>query len=220
LPDGTIGTNYQKLSISPNGLVESATNVQTAEKLLVSTAPSPNPNINPYNDPAVDSLPVIEYPYIVPAGQSAPVYDPLTGVSPQLTPALNPVPYTAPSGNTSGATFPSDYARQGEAKNAADSLAPKIDRIGDALVTQASATPDPTAVDETTMPTFDTTFDNLKGWRLPPHGSVCPQPQMTLFGNNYTLSSHCDLLNEYGSPLHQAMVTVFTVLALFIVLKA
>jgi hypothetical protein len=220
LTDGTAGTNYTKLSIAPNGLVDSVTNVQTAEKLQIAPAPSPHPNPNPYKDPAFDPLPVIDYPYLVPPGQTAPVYDPLSGVKPQLTPVGNPVPYTSPNGSPSGATFPSDYARQGEAKNAADSLAPKIDRIGDALVTPASATPDPTAVDETTMPTFNTTFDNLKGWRLPPHGSVCPTPQMTLFGNNYTLSSHCDLLDNYGSPLNQAMVVVFSVLALFIVLRA
>jgi hypothetical protein len=220
LADGSAGTNYLKLSLSPNGVVESATNVKTAEKLQVSTAPNPNPATNPDNDPAVDPLPVIEYPYLVPAGQTSPTYDPLVGGVPQLTPVGNPVPYTSTNGSPSGATFPSDYARQGEAKNAADSLAPKLDKIGDALSKDATSTPDPTAVDETTMPTFDTTFDNLKGWRLPPHASVCPKPQMTLFGNNYTLSSHCDLLNQYGSPLHQAMVTVFTVLALFIVLRA
>ena len=220
LPDGTAGTNYQKLALSPNGVVESVTNVKTAEKLQVSTAPNPNPNLNPYNDPLIEPAPVIEYPYLVPAGQTAPSYDPLTGSAPQLTPVLDPIAWSNPSGSTSGSTFPSDYARQGEAKNAADSLAPKLDKIADSLSKDATSTPDPTAVDETTMPTFDTTFDNLKGWRLPPHGSVCPQPQMTLFGNSYTLSSHCTLLNNYGHPLHQAMVVVFSVLALFIVLRA
>lgn len=121
-------------------------------------------------------------------------------------------------------TFPSDYARTGEAAAAANALSPKLDTLHRDLSDTVS-TIDPTVpiVDE--MPTWGNSFTNLLGWRVPAHASACPQPSMDLSGvlgpgSVYVMNSHCTLLNDNAAPLHNSMVVVFTMLALFVVLRA
>lgn len=125
-----------------------------------------------------------------------------------------------------GITFPSDYARSGEASNAANTitstLSPRLDVIGNAL-TQTGTVTDPALPVAGDMPVWGNTFTNLLSWTLPGHSSACPQPSMDLTAmglGTHTLSAHCNLLANNAAPLHSSMVLVFTVIALFIVLGA
>lgn len=131
-------------------------------------------------------------------------------------------PAGAPS--ATGFTFPNDYARQGEADAAAKLITPKLDILHDDL-TKTAPVADPANLSAVDMPGWSNTFTNLLSWQLPAHTSACPRPSMDLsaiFGSGsiFTLQSHCDLLNSNAAPLHSAMLIVFTLSALFIVLRA
>lgn len=214
LPDQTQGTNYTKISISPNSVVESVSNIQTSDKLIVSTAPNPSPR-------AV-SADVIEYPYIVKNGATTPSYDPLQGVVPSFTPVVSSASTTTNPGGS--ATFPNDYARQGEAVTAANMLAPKVDRIGDAL-SSTTIVADPVDLTSAEMPTFGNTFDNLLSWQLPIHNSACPSlvfdlSMMSSSWNNFVMDSHCTLIQGKTGEFQLAMSIVWTLIAMMIILRA
>lgn len=207
LTSGVAGTEYAKLGVSSTGLVESFSSVQTADVLTVANAPNPSPSAVP------DSY--VAYPYIVPAGQVAPVYDPVTNPFPSPTYATPLSTSTTITPNTGGSTvtFPSDYARQGEAQTAA---APLRDTsiVGDPV--------EPVAAD---MPTFGSTFTNLLGWSLPAHASTCPSPTIDLTswlgtGKTFKIDSHCTIVRNNAALISSSMVVAYTVMALFIVLRA
>lgn len=135
--------------------------------------------------------------------------------------SLTTNPSAAPS---AGVQFPNDYARQGEADAAAKVITPKLDKLHDDL-TKTDTVADPTDLTAGDMPTWSNTFTDLLRWQLPAHSSACPRPSMDLSaifgpGSIFTLQSHCDLLNNNAAPLHSAMLIVFTLSALFIVLRA
>lgn len=117
--------------------------------------------------------------------------------------------------------FPSDYARQGEAASAAQSisniLGPKLDKITET----SPAPPDPTLPDPSGYTDFGSTFSSLLGWQLPGHTSQCPTGSFnTPWNTSYTIDSHCQLIANHWGALQSAMFVVWTVAALFIVLKA
>jgi len=147
--------------------------------------------------------------------------DPVTGL-----PVLNPAPAgstftpSSPSGST--VTFPNDYARAGEAVRAANSINPKLDTLHNDLSVTAPVS-DPVAPVAGDLPTFGNTFTNLLSWQLPAHAGACPTPSVdlsTLGLGSHQLTSHCGLLQDHSAPIHNAMVAVFTILALFVVLRA
>lgn len=118
--------------------------------------------------------------------------------------------------------FPSDYARQGEAATAAqsivDALGPKLDKI-----TETGADPtDPTQPpgSEFDQAFFQGTFTNLLGWQLPAHTSQCPTSSFDWNSTSYTINTHCQLINDHFSVLASAMAVVWTIVALFILLGA
>lgn len=63
---------------------------------------------------------------------------------------------------------------------------------------------------------------SLKSFVVPSHTAACPRPSATVWGKTVTLSGHCDLLETPGvrDALYAAMAVVWTMAALFIVLKA
>lgn len=140
------------------------------------------------------------------------------------------VPVTNPSGSisanptASGGGFPNDYARAGEAAAAAATINAKLDTLHHDLSDTATVA-DPLAVDPATMPSFGTTFDNLKSWNLPAHTSTCPAPDIDLSGvfgagHVYHFDAHCQLIQDHFAALQAAMIVCWSLLAMFVVLRA
>lgn len=130
---------------------------------------------------------------------------------------------TSGSGSgTGGATFPSDYARHGEATTAANGIKDAVGTLhGD--LTGTTTTGDPVEPTSGDMPGWGSTFSSLLGWQLPAHGSSCPTPSLDLafMGlGSHSMTMHCTLINNHFDALNAAMMVVWTVLALFVVLRA
>ncbi len=118
--------------------------------------------------------------------------------------------------------FPTDYARQGEAQSAADTLAPQLDSIKNSL-SDSESVPNPSVLTSADMPGFDNTFSDLLSWRLPAHFSVCPQPVLDLsfMGlGTHVMNVQCQIMADHGAALRTSMLLVFSIAALFIVLRA
>lgn len=63
-------------------------------------------------------------------------------------------------------------------------------------------------------------FTGLRGWRLPAHASQCPTSSFSWNGNTYTFDAHCQLATDHFAMFNGVMVLVFSISALFIVLRA
>lgn len=142
----------------------------------------------------------------------------------QYTVAANPAstysPAVAGSGSATGTgtiTFPTDYARQGEAQSAANSTNVRLDAFRSALM-ETSAPPSDPAMPQWSF--FEGTFSGLLGWSLPGHASQCPAGSFYAFGESYVLDAHCSLVAQHWSGLEAAMSVVWVLVALFIVLGA
>jgi hypothetical protein len=152
----------------------------------------------------------------------------ITGVSSQTATGSVPTDGTA---STPGSdvlpvdiVFPSDYARSGEVQDAIDSISPSIQQMTDAL-TVTDTVIDPIVPGSTDLSTFGNAFDAVTGWSLPAHSSACPTPSVDLSsvlgaGNVFTMSAHCDLINEHFGIFQAASLVVWSLMALFIVLRA
>lgn len=124
---------------------------------------------------------------------------------------------TANPASSEPAVFPSDYARSGEASAA---TAPLVN-----AVTNTTTVADPSNLTVTDMPGWGNSFDNLLGWSLPGHVSTCPTGQLDLSsvlgaGNVYAFDAHCQLINDNFAQLRAAMMVVWSIAALFLLLKA
>lgn len=141
-------------------------------------------------------------------------YDPVTQTATQNN-STNTTPYSNPEMQQQPITFPTDYARQGEAAAAATS-------ITNALLAPSAAPADPVLPDAAQFDDafFKNTFDGLKGWSVPNHVSTCPQPGFDWNGSSYTINSHCQLWTDHQSAIAAAMLVVWSIAALFIVLRA
>ncbi|WP_147297952.1 hypothetical protein [Trinickia dinghuensis] len=61
---------------------------------------------------------------------------------------------------------------------------------------------------------------DLRSWAVPAHTSACPEPSFQLWGETYTFTSQCDLLEQNRDEIHGFFVAAFTVAALLVVLTA
>lgn len=117
-----------------------------------------------------------------------------------------------PSNNTTpgSSNFPSDYARQGEVGSGVDRL-----------LNKGTTPPDP-EIDTTKFDDlfFKDTFKNLLEWRLPSHSADCPKPEFVFKDTTYKFEVQCTLFDQYKGDINTAMTAVWTVLALFIVMRA
>lgn len=141
-----------------------------------------------------------------------------------LVPVANPSGSISANPTATGGGFPNDYARAGEATAAAATINAKLDTLHHDLSDTATVA-DPLAVDPTTMPSFGTTFDNLKAWNLPAHASACPAPDIDLSGvfgagHVYSFNAHCQLVQDHFAALQAAMMVCWSLMAMFVVLRA
>ena len=87
---------------------------------------------------------------------------------------------------------------------------------------QSSAPGDPTA---TTSAELNTVLElpllqSFKTFSLPGHVSECPRPSFTWRSTSYVIDAHCALLDAHTALLRAAMSLVFSIGALFTVLRA
>ncbi len=61
---------------------------------------------------------------------------------------------------------------------------------------------------------------DLKHWAVPAHGSACPQPSFSVLGHSFSLTAQCDLAESNRTAIYTAFAAMFTLAALFVVLRA
>jgi hypothetical protein len=61
---------------------------------------------------------------------------------------------------------------------------------------------------------------DLKHWTVPTHNAVCPEPSFSMLGHSFTLKAQCDLAESNRTAIYTAFAAMFTLAALFIVLRA
>lgn len=124
---------------------------------------------------------------------------------------------TSATGATSGnnITFPTDYARTGEAQTAANSINTELEKF----LQPADMPGDPTDPGDN-MTDFGSTFDALKSFQLPQHQSQCPTATFTVFNRAYVMDAQCTLASQFQTQLQAAMIVVWTIIALYFVLRA
>ncbi|MFX1735093.1 hypothetical protein PXJ20_00515 [Paraburkholderia sp. A1RI_3L] len=63
-------------------------------------------------------------------------------------------------------------------------------------------------------------FPDLKHWAVPTHGAACPEPSFSVVGHSFTLTAQCDLAESNRPAIFAAFAAMFTLAALFVVLRA
>lgn len=136
----------------------------------------------------------------------------------QTTGTVNPAPttlgasyspVTAPTPTNQGQfdpatgeiTFPSDYARAGEAAAAAQTISENL--LQGEVVTPVVADAD--------MPWFGDTFQPLSAFQINTTGATCPVWQFDALDENFYIDHHCTLIQDFNA-LFYAMFTAFWVL--------
>lgn len=61
---------------------------------------------------------------------------------------------------------------------------------------------------------------DLKNFAVPSHASECPKPTFSVFGHEYRWEVHCTLMDQNRALIEAAMLLVWSIAALFIVLRA
>ena len=184
---------YQQVETAAQTQVQTTTvevDAQTSEITSVSTQTSPGSLASP----SASSVPTSTDPQTQPTtSENTPTVQTQDG---QVIPEFQ---------------FPSDYARE-----------PTVQQIRDALTQQKPAPDDPTSRtgSEIGDQFFKTTFDALKGWSLPGHSSQCPTGSFAAFGSTHVIDAHCGLINSHWGTLQAAMLVVWSIAALWIVLRA
>ncbi len=63
-------------------------------------------------------------------------------------------------------------------------------------------------------------FNSLTSWQPPSHSGACPQPSFSVFGQSYTISTHCTLIEQNRSAIFTAFHIAWILTGLFILLTA
>lgn len=117
-----------------------------------------------------------------------------------------PLPLALP--NQISIAFPSDYVRDISVSAAKTALIGSVDIA------------DPQANDEFDTIFFGETFKDLLAWRVPGHASQCPTLPIDWEGGTFVIDSHCQLIADHWSEFMFVMRLLYTLAALYIVLRA
>ncbi|MNM33780.1 hypothetical protein D3C81_444140 [compost metagenome] len=118
----------------------------------------------------------------------------------------NKVPFPMPETSTN----PNPTPTPGEGE--------KVDFGDDPNTPPPSMEPTPTA--QAILSPILNLMPDIKNFAVPAHASECPKPTMSVFNREYRLEAHCDLIEQNRAPFEAAMLLVWTLAALFIVLRA
>ena len=200
-------------------LIMPSSNADTVEEAVVEIAPYGDGvqlrTSDPIEDPDTGSpTTTVKAVRTNPAGVPQTVeqysYPGVPADAPRLTdpaPTMNPGTNPADAGN---ANFPSDYARRGEVGSG-------VDRLLDKGTTPTDPETDLTKFDDLF---FKDVFNDLLAWRLPANSGECPKPEFIFNTTTYKFEVQCTLFDDYKGAINSAMGAVWTVLALFIVMRA
>lgn len=83
----------------------------------------------------------------------------------------------------------------------------------------AEPTLEPVEASAILQPIFDL-FPALQNYSVPDHASECYRPTFELFGKEYVIESHCDLLEQHRDLLKSVCSVLWAIAALFVFLKA
>lgn len=83
----------------------------------------------------------------------------------------------------------------------------------------AEPTLEPVEASAILQPIFDL-FPALKDYHVPSHESECYRPTFELWGKEYVIESHCDLLEQHRDLLKSVCSVIWAIAALFVFLKA
>lgn len=61
---------------------------------------------------------------------------------------------------------------------------------------------------------------DLKNFKAPAAGGVCPKPSFDAFEHSFTIDKHCDLAEQNRAAIKAGMMLIFSLASLFIVLRA
>lgn len=142
------------------------------------------------------------------------------------TPSVSTGSAVTTGSSSSPLVLPTDYARVGEAAQAAGLITPKLDTLHKDLTDVGALPVDPVAPDRAAFNDsfFSGTFGSLLSWRLPSHTSTCPVATFdyTLFGahQHIVMDAQCSISEQVRPVLNVVMVTFWLITALFILLGA
>jgi hypothetical protein len=123
------------------------------------------------------------------------------------------------SGSLDGTSFPNDYSKSGEAMEAENTINENLKQVRLDLL-HPGDTSDIASQMPTDNPLSDI-FSPLAAFRVPPVLGTCPfDKQFQLFNNTYSFHVACDLVEESFVVIRSAFTLLFTVAALFILLRA
>jgi hypothetical protein len=60
----------------------------------------------------------------------------------------------------------------------------------------------------------------LKSFAVPTHSGICPTPNILIFNRNFSMHSHCDLLEQLRTTIASIMVLAYVLSSMIIILKA
>lgn len=122
--------------------------------------------------------------------------------------------------------LPTDYARAGEAANAASSINTKLDVLHRDLTEKGADVSVPVSPEASAFSNafFNGTFGNLLAWRLPSHTSECPTVtfdyMMFTSRQRHVMDAQCTIAEQIRPVFSVVMVVVWTIVALFVLLGA
>ncbi len=122
--------------------------------------------------------------------------------------------------------LPTDYARTGEAANAATSINSKLETLHKDLTEKGADVADPVSPQASAFSDafFKGTFGNLLAWQLPSHTSTCPTITFDymMFSSHqvHTMDAQCTISEQIRPVLNVVMIVCWTIVALFVLLEA